>query len=810
MRNGGNGYPHRLGITACAAVIVFVALCPGFAEAVTFPASCSVGVGDPASLVAAINSANATAGADTVALASGCTYTLAAVDNSWFGQNGLPAIAGQVTIEGNGATIARDPAAPPFRFFFVGADPANPSTDGYVSPGPGALTLRNVTVRGGLAQGGDSLAGSGGGAGMGGAIFSQGAVTIAGSALTANTAIGGSSTVGSGALGGGGMGAGSTGGFGGSVSGGGSGGSGGGGAGFRTSESGSPGSTNGAGAAVATGTGGKGADQAVAGGAAGDGSGGGGGAGSGPSEGVGGAFGQAGAGLSAGGAGGGGGGGVGGGGGSGQFQIDTPTLGGPGGGGGFGGGGGRGGRGGTPINPGLGGGNGGNGGNGGFGGGGGGAGSGGSGSPPGTPGTPGAPGFGGGTPNGLYGGSGAGMGGAVFNMQGTLDVRDSTLTANVAHGGADDPSVTDDGKGLGGAVFNLSGAFTAAGSTFAANTADFDGGSIYNLVYDGHTARTAQVVLRNTIVANDVSATDLASNKTAYITPGPLGTADASIGEFDIVGASAAREAGTISGTALTSDPRLDPGGLADNGGLAPTIALEPGSPAIDAGHAFAGETTDQRGAPRPADLPDIPNAAGGDGADIGAFEAQPDPETTIDSGPTDGAVVNSPPTFGFTSNVGGATFSCSVDDASFVACSSPMAVSGLADGDHSFAVLSADQWRGIDTTPASRTFTIDSTPPDTAIATHPKPKVRLHRHHKRVEASFEFSSSEAGSSFACRIDAEPLDACASPVAYKLKKGEHTFSVLATDRAGNPDPTAATFELKVKASKHRHHHHRHH
>ncbi len=51
-------------------------------------------------------------------------------------------------------------------------------------------------------------------------------------------------------------------------------------------------------------------------------------------------------------------------------------------------------------------------------------------------------------------------------------------------------------------------------------------------------------------------------------------------------------------------------------------MALMPGSPAIDAGNSF-GLSTDQRGDPRPVDFSGIPNAAGGDGADIGAFEVQ-------------------------------------------------------------------------------------------------------------------------------------------------------------------------------------------
>ena len=45
-------------------------------------------------------------------------------------------------------------------------------------------------------------------------------------------------------------------------------------------------------------------------------------------------------------------------------------------------------------------------------------------------------------------------------------------------------------------------------------------------------------------------------------------------------------------------------------------------SPAIDQG-AAAGASTDQRGQSRVFDVPNLANAAGGDGADIGAVELQ-------------------------------------------------------------------------------------------------------------------------------------------------------------------------------------------
>jgi hypothetical protein len=343
-------------------------------------------------------------------------------------------------------------------------------------------------------------------------------------------------------------------------------------------------SVPGVGGGTRTGTGGLGGAPGTA--MSGDGSGGGGSA-IGPGNGtLGGSFGSGGFGFNANG---GGGGGAGGGGGSG-----TP---GSGGGGGFGGGGGWG----------LGG-----GGNGGFGGGGAAMGSGA---------TEGAPGFGGGTPvttAPTKGGGGAGLGGAVFNMQGSVTVINSTFTANAARGGAPLES-SNPADGMGGAVFNMNGSFTAVGSTFAQNSASDHATAIYNLVYDEAEERTAQTTLRNSIVARGTGAPeDLVSHRGTYNLITPKGTADAAVGERNIVQTSAGLEAGTITGTPLTAEPLLQ--ALASNGGFTQTMLPGAGSPALDAGSAF-GLTTDQRGLARPSDLPSIANF--GDGSDIGAVEVQ-------------------------------------------------------------------------------------------------------------------------------------------------------------------------------------------
>jgi len=67
--------------------------------------------------------------------------------------------------------------------------------------------------------------------------------------------------------------------------------------------------------------------------------------------------------------------------------------------------------------------------------------------------------------------------------------------------------------------------------------------------------------------------------------------------------------------------PLLGP--LADLGGPTPTHALRFDSPALDAGSS-SGLSTDQRGFSRPIDSPDVANAEGGDGSDIGAYEVNP------------------------------------------------------------------------------------------------------------------------------------------------------------------------------------------
>ena len=115
----------------------------------------------------AVDACTAGSGADTITLAPGGTYTLTGIDNTTEGNNGLPSITSDITIDGNGATIERDSAVQAFRIFHVSFN--------------GNLTLNEVTVSNGRATG--SGLGS-----FGGGILNFGTVTITNSTISGNSA----------------------------------------------------------------------------------------------------------------------------------------------------------------------------------------------------------------------------------------------------------------------------------------------------------------------------------------------------------------------------------------------------------------------------------------------------------------------------------------------------------------------------------------------------------------------------------------------------------------------------------------------
>ena len=166
-------------------------------------------------------------------------------------------------------------------------------------------------------------------------------------------------------------------------------------------------------------------------------------------------------------------------------------------------------------------------------------------------------------------------------------------------------------------------------------------------------------------------------------------------------------------------------------------------------------------------------------------------PETQIDSGPS-GTVASGAANFTFSSSETSSTFACRLDAGAWASCTSPKAYSSLGNGSHTFDVRATDAGGNTDGSPATRTWTVavpppDTTAPDTTISGGPSGMATS------GSASFTFTASETGSTFACRIDAGAWASCTSPKAYSgLGNGSHTFDVRATDAAGNTDGSPAT------------------
>jgi hypothetical protein len=112
-----------------------------------------------------------------------------------------------------------------------------------------------------------------------------------------------------------------------------------------------------------------------------------------------------------------------------------------------------------------------------------------------------------------------------------------------------------------------------------------------------------------------------------------------------------------------------------------------------------------------------------------------------------------------------------------------------LADGEHSFAVRAVDQADNADPSPAARTFTVDTTAPNTRFTA--KPPKRSDRRRFR----FAFSAGEEAT-FECRLDSKPAFACDSPTRVRAKPGRHVFKVTATDEAGNEEQSPAAFRFR--------------
>ena len=232
---------------------------------------------------------------------------------------------------------------------------------------------------------------------------------------------------------------------------------------------------------------------------------------------------------------------------------------------------------------------------------------------------------------------GRGEGAGLFASNSTTLVRDSIISNNSASG-------VQAGSGRGGGVYIWDSPVTISNSTVSGNQIVGEGGWGGGIAIETEETASSLALINVTLSGNSASGGGGAiasSNRGA-------GVPDLTLKNTLINGNSAPQSASCFSpdwgfGPANFSslgnnledwnlcnldqpsdlpdaDAHLEP--LADNGGPTWTHALPGNSPAVDMGEC-AGFDADQRGQLRPVDVSTIANTTGGDGCDIGAYEAQ-------------------------------------------------------------------------------------------------------------------------------------------------------------------------------------------
>ncbi|HSS33362.1 MAG TPA: calcium-binding protein [Solirubrobacterales bacterium] len=156
------------------------------------------------------------------------------------------------------------------------------------------------------------------------------------------------------------------------------------------------------------------------------------------------------------------------------------------------------------------------------------------------------------------------------------------------------------------------------------------------------------------------------------------------------------------------------------------------------------------------------------------------------------------------------AVFRCSLEGPSpsgAASCASGIVYPSLSNGAYTFTATATDQagnvsdpvsygWRVQDLIVEPPLPPPDRTPPQTRLASGLPKQLRATRSGQR-RVVLRFSSSERGSRFVCGLDRRAAVPCASPRAYTVGVGPHTFRVTATDAAGNTDRSPAIMRFRV-------------
>ncbi|MBK7318044.1 S-layer homology domain-containing protein [Candidatus Villigracilis affinis] len=329
------------------------------------------------------------------------------------------------------------------------------------------------------------------------------------------------------------------------------------------------------------------------------------------------------------------------------------------------------------------------------------------------------------------------------------------------------------------------------------------GPTTYNVAVSGMTGDGSVIATVPAGAATDGSNLSAAStspvdNSVLYDTTSPSVTVDQAVGQNDPANASPINFRVVFS-EAVTDFETADLGDVDLSAGSAPgalTFVIS-GGPTIYnvavSGMSGPGTVLASIPASVAVDLASKPNGASTPIDNSVTFDATA-PDSSINTNPSNPTTSTSAAfTFsGTDSGTGVASLQCDLDGGGFSTCTSPKSYTGLGDGSHTLQVRAIDNAGNMDATPASFTWVVDATAPDTTITANPANPANS------TTANFDFSGNDGAgtgiASFECKLDAAAFAACTSTKTYNaLSNGSHTFQVWAIDAAGNVDGTPASF-----------------
>ena len=165
---------------------------------------------------------------------------------------------------------------------------------------------------------------------------------------------------------------------------------------------------------------------------------------------------------------------------------------------------------------------------------------------------------------------------------------------------------------------------------------------------------------------------------------------------------------------------------------------------------------------------------------------AAPTSAAMITSGPSISATTSTA-TFGLSGALPSEGYQCRLDGAGvWTTCTTPWQLTGLADGNHTFEVQTADA-AGNGGPITSRLWLIDTIPPSGTPVIGGSPSDPTNQ----TTASLTLTGAVVGETYACSLDGAAFAACTSPHALAaLAEGAHTVRVHLADAVGNTGANA--------------------